>query len=553
MKKSFLILIASILLSANFVFAGDVVTDSKIVKVIVYPDSALVTRSVNVKLDEGENKLLLSNILTPFDQNSLRVSVVDPKNLRIFGASLKEEFLEDIPVTNIKELKDNIQSLSDDIKRQNNLRAVLIDKKNYLDSIRFFANQQLPKDLVTKMPLPQDLDATLKFLDSSLKENYSEMMDCELKVREFNNKLGALQEELNKISGPVQKVKRSIVVDLETLKAGSYEIKISYLVGGATWSAVYDARADFEKSQVEMVSYGIVQQNTGEDWNDVEISLSTARPTIGGNMPYVDPWVLRPFEVRAMGGFRMSKSDVRMKETVQYNAAAMLDSAEEKSFSAPTFAQAREQGTAIVYDIPKKSFIKSDNSENKLAISTQQLAANFGYSTFPRAVLNAYLGSKVTNSPQLQLLAGRVNIFLNGDFVGNSNIQTIGPGEEFSLYLGVDENVKIKRDLIEKKVDETLIAGIPSPNKKTTLKYKLVVENYKSKNIKVKLFESTPIAETDKIKVKVAQLSVEPTQKDWENRKGVWLWEMELTPKEKKEIFITYVVEHAKDLQVEGL
>lgn len=556
MKKSFMILIASSLLFTNFVFASDVFTDSKIVKVIVYPDSALVTRSANVKLDSGESKVFFNNVISYFDQNSLRVSASEPKSIKIFGASLKQEFLEENPAVNIKEIQDKIQLIEDDIRRQNDFKAVLIDKKNYLDSIRFFSNQQIPKDLITKMPLPQDLDATLKFLDSSLKENYSSMMECELKIRDFSNKLNALQEELNKISGPVRKEKRSIVVDLEALRAGNYEIKVSYLVNGATWNALYDARADFEKSEVEMVSYGIVQQNTGEDWMDVDISLSTARPTIGGNLPYVDPWILRPLEIRQMETYKMArmsggfKTD-RMKE--QFNASAMLDSAEEKSFAAPVFAQAKDQGTSVVYEIPKKAVIKSDNNENKLPVSTQQLNANFGYSAFPRAVLNAYLGSKVVNSAQLQLLAGRVNIFLNGDFVGTSNITNIGPSEEFSLYLGVDENVKVKRDLIEKKVDETLIAGIPSPNKKTTLKYKITIENYKSKNIKAKLFESTPVAESDKIKVKVVQVNIEPNQKDWENRKGVWLWELELTPKEKKEIFVTYVIEHPKDLQVEGL
>ena len=106
---------------------------------------------------------------------------------------------------------------------------------------------------------------------------------------------------------------------------------------------------------------------------------------------------------------------------------------------------------------------------------------------------------------------------------------------------------------MEKKVDETLIAGIPSTVKKTTLIYKLTVENYKTKIALIKLFDAMPVPEDDRIKVKVSNLSIEPKEKDWKDRKGVWLWEFTLEPKEKKEIFYTLIIEHPRDMQIEGL
>ena len=134
-----------------------------------------------------------------------------------------------------------------------------------------------------------------------------------------------------------------------------------------------------------------------------------------------------------------------------------------------------------------------------------------------------------------------------------SGIGNIAPSEEFDLYLGIDENVKVKRELLEKKVDETLIAGIPSRTKKTTFKYKLTVENYKSKKIKVKLFEAIPVSEDDRIKIKINEISLEPDKEDWEDRKGIWLWELELDTQKKQEIFYTFTVEHPRDMLIEGL
>jgi uncharacterized protein (TIGR02231 family) len=368
--------------------------------------------------------------------------------------------------------------------------------------------------------------------------------------------MDVLRKELAQVSGPQRKLKRMIKVDLEALKPIGSELTVSYLVRGASWQPIYDARANFDKTNVELISYAIVRQATGEDWNDVSISLSTAKPSIGGSMPYVNPWFIRPYQPPSQRVYEEKSARMMAKsELVQYEAydAVKKDQSTLEQEELNKYARSEEKGIAVVYKLPRKASVKSDGSEHKLPISSQTLSAKFEYSSYPRAVLAAYLGSRVRNSPELQLLAGRTNIFLDGDFVGLSSIDNIGPGEEFDLYLGSDENVKIKREQVEKKVDETLIAGIPSPNKQTVFKYKLTVENYKSKKINVKLFEAMPVSEDDRIKVKIDKVSFEPKQKDWKDRKGVWLWELELAPKEKKEIFYTYIIEHPRQMQVEGL
>jgi uncharacterized protein (TIGR02231 family) len=548
-KMGSIVLVFGLILFCGYVFASEIEVESRISEVTVYPDSALLSRVANLKLNPGEYKVIFSNIIPEVDENSLRVSAQGTTEVKLFGAQVKKEFLEEAPSERIKQLKDEIQKLEDDIRREQDLNKLLLEEKNFLDSIRLFSNGQIPKDLVTKMPTGQDLDNTLKFLDTKLKENYVQVLECELKIRDLELKVDALRKQLSEISsGSGKKVKRSIAVDLEVLKVTNFDLSVSYLVGGANWEPIYDARANFEKSEVEMLSYGIIRQRTGEDWQDVEISLSTAKPAIGGRMPYVEPWFLRPYQPQRVldegrtGGWGLQKMAFEREARVPVATEAI-----------DKYAKVEEKGIAVVYKLSKKATVKSDGSEHKLPVSSQTLQAKFEYSTYPRAVLNAYLGSRVTNAPNLQLLAGRVNIFLEGDFVGSSSIDNIGPGEEFDLYLGMDENVKVKREQIEKKIDETLIAGIPSPTKRTTLKYKLTVENYKSKKINVKLFEAMPVSEDDRIKVKIEKLSLEPKEKDWKDRKGVWLWELELEPKQKKEIIYTFIIEHPREMPVEGL
>src|SRR5665811_2517250 len=102
---------------------------------------------------------------------------------------------------------------------------------------------------------------------------YTQTLDCELEMRDLNNKLETLKRELSQVSGVQSKLKRSIIVELEVLKEGATDLKVSYLVGGASWNPIYDARANFEKSEVELVSYGVIKQVTGEDWLEVDLSL----------------------------------------------------------------------------------------------------------------------------------------------------------------------------------------------------------------------------------------------------------------------------------------
>jgi uncharacterized protein (TIGR02231 family) len=545
-----IIFLGLILFVGMNIYAAEVEVESEISEICVYTDSVLINRVAHLELATGTYKTVFSNIVPEVDENSLRVSAEGSAIIKLFGAQLKKEYLEEVPSERIKQLEEEIQRLEDEIAGMQNLKTVLTEKKKFLNSITLFSNEQIPQDLVTRMPPISDLENILNFLDRELKENYIQALDCELQIRDLENKVETLQRELSQISGVQEKLKRSIIVELEVLKEGTADLKVSYLVKGASWNPIYDARANFETSEVELVSYGVIKQITGEDWLEVDCSLSTAKPRVGGSMPYVDPWFLRPYQPEvAKDKMSVVPAPAYQTEAFKKEAGAL----EEKVEGEIEFATAEEKGIAVVYTLPAKIAVKSDNSEHKFPISSQILSAVFEYSSYPRVSPFAYLGSRVSNSKGLQLLAGRVNIFLEGDFVGFSSIGNIAPSEEFDLFLGIDENVKVKRECLEKKVDETLIAGIPSRTKRTTYKYKLTVENYKSKKIKVKLYEAMPISEDERIKIKINEISLEPGVKDWEDRKGIWLWELELEPQQKQEIFYTFIVEHPRDMIVEGL
>jgi uncharacterized protein (TIGR02231 family) len=395
----------------------------------------------------------------------------------------------------------------------------------------------------------------LTFLGTELHNNYLKTAENDVAIRELNKKIELLNRQLNEISGTSQKMRRTIIVEVFAAKALSAQISVSYLVRGASWQPLYDARADFVKSSVELVFQAVVRQKTGEDWTDVAVSLSTARPTAKGRLPYVAPWFIRPAQPPQVVERQKYKAawGRNSVQTMAFDAGGMAEMAPAAAFMAMPETVVQSKGIAVIYDLDRKATIKTDGQDTKLMVISQPLKADFRYSAYPRAVAGAYLGSRVANDKALQLLAGRLNVFLDGDFVGVSSIDNVSPGESFDLYLGADENVKVKREQIEKKVDETMVMGLPSPNRVTTFKFKLTVESYKNKPFKVFLFDAMPVSEDDRIKVKITNVSLEPMIKDWKDRKGVWKWELVLSLRQKQEIFYTVIVEHPKNIEVDGL
>lgn len=551
--KTIIATVAVLLFAGALYAAEDIAVTSKISEVVVYPDSALITRAGLLQVKPGAYKAVFSDIIPVFDENSIKVSAKGDASIKLFGAQVKTEFLEEAPSQNIEQLNKQIQDLEDSVKQLNDTKALLLEEREFLDSIKLFSGNQISKDLVTKIPSTQDLDNMLKFLDTKLKENYSAIRGADIKIREASKKADALNRQLAEIAGYVKKQKRSVIVEFEVLKAGSLEMTISYLANAASWKPIYDARAAFDKGEAELMSYGIVNQKTGEEWQDVDITLSTAKPTIGGTMPEPYSWLLRPYQPVTYKRYKTSGGVYAEKAMIAYDLSAEsggIGAVEESPVPATTV---EEKGIAVNYKLPLRATVKSDGSDHKLSIISQVLKADFEYSSYQRTTDLAYLRSRVKNDPKLQLLSGDVNIFLEGDFVGSSIIANIAPGEEFDLYLGADENVKVKRELLEKKVDETLIAGIPSPTRRTKFRYKITVENYKSKKVKVQLYDSMPVSQDDRIKVKMDDISIMPDEKDWKDKKGVYLWKLELEPKAKKEISFSFTIEHPRDMQVEGL
>jgi uncharacterized protein (TIGR02231 family) len=143
------------------------------------------------------------------------------------------------------------------------------------------------------------------------------------------------------------------------------------------------------------------------------------------------------------------------------------------------------------------------------------------------------------------LLPGTANIFRDNTFVGTVPLENISPGQEFKLNLGIDEGLKIERELVERQVDKKLISN----QRRTSYAYRLMVTNLQQVPANLTLKEQLPVSRNEQIKVRLTLTN----PKIVPGEMGLLEWEISLPPQAKQELYYQFVVEHPPELKVTGL
>ena len=200
---------------------------------------------------------------------------------------------------------------------------------------------------------------------------------------------------------------------------------------------------------------------------------------------------------------------------------------------------------ASVYAVA--SSIPSDNSPQKIPVTTAALAANPEYLTTPKLQAAAFLTAKAVNSSDFPLLTGAMNVFLDGTFVATSTLRTVMPGEKFDLALGADEGISVRHKRVQRFTEDT---GLTSSGKRVTYEYILTLQNNKKTAARVIVADQIPVSRNEKIVVK--QLA--PDTKELKPAPdGTLKWTLDLKPAEKRELTLKFSIDHPNDVQVTGL
>lgn len=534
--------------------------NSTISAVTVYTDRAVVTRSASVDLPGGTTELVFANLPQALNERSLQVSGRGTAQALILDVSAKQTYVDFTPNARVKELEDQLKGLGKQVRGLDDRTSLLNASQTSLDKMEAALFAPPTKDV--PRPDLNQFTSSLNYLTEQKAKLATERATLDDQREELSNKINTVQNQLNELRGAGGRAFKTVTVRVSAPQAGSLDVALSYTVPGASWAPSYDARVLSAERAVNLGYFGIVRQSTGEDWKDVALTLSTARPGLGGAAPVLTVWnvdVFNPILLRQQAENErrrdmMAKSArevaapaaVNMQSFTTNAAGGLADLPEEKDAEMAS-ATIEAGATSASFKIASAASVPSDNSPQKVPITSATLKASPEYLTVPKRLATAYLTAKVVNSSDFPLLAGVMNVFLDGTFVATSSLRTVMAGEKFDLALGADEGISVKHKRVNRFTEDT---GLTNSGKRITYEYLITVQNNKRTAERVIVADQIPLSRNEKIVIK--QLAPAPGELK-PTDEGSLKWTLDLKPGEKRELTVKFTIEYPNDVNVTGL
>ncbi len=536
--------------------------EAPIKDVTVYSDRALVTRHGTIQLEAGEHELHINN-LPQFIRESLRAAGQGPEGTRILNVDVTTAFYSRPPEEELQTLQKELEQLQQNEQlvqaRQNSLR----DRRKWLGALGE-QSHDFARGLAKGQMKPEDCAEFFSFMATQALQDAEAAQALEIELKHVQQDIAAKQRELWQKQGNQQPDRLAAVINVELVQAGDLEVEVSYLVQNASWHPQYDVRVQMNEEQsageVELTYIGTVQQFTGESWENVNLALSTARPSLASILPRLDPWYLNvptpppvaPMAAAPTGAaFHRAKAQFSMGAASEGNGfVADVEMAEPVAPVAAGVATASVEhtGTALVFHVDRSVDIPSDNSPHKTTIARDSLPCDFDYVSAPAIEEDAHLRATITNTTERILLKGEASIFLSGEYVGTTQVKMTAPTEEFKIFLGIDDSIKVRRELIERGVDKGNL--LQNDIRRITYAYRITVHNYARNARKIVLRDHLPVSQHEHIKIKNQSIQPPPDER---SKLEILIWRFTLPADGEQKIEYRFVIEHAQGLKIIGL
>ncbi|MCX5831691.1 MAG: mucoidy inhibitor MuiA family protein [Deltaproteobacteria bacterium] len=523
---------------------------ARITAVTVYADRALTTRSATLPLKPGSYLIAFESLPVLIQDDSVRVEGKGSGGANIVGMEVKRAFLEQSGEKRVKELDEEIRALELRSGALDAKKAGLSSQKAFMESIRVAWGDRISKELAIGRPTAAELLDASNFVGTGVTRAEELTREVELEKKNIRDKIDALRRQRDESTGSRRKEAKSVEVMVEIAREGNLTLDLATVISQAGWQPSYDVRLSPDAKTAELTFRAMVRQQTGEDWKNIDLTLSTARPAAGGAPPELYPWRISFFRpqpsppaaimmaapaaaVRARKSARMPTESFRSDDVLAEEAADFVT------------AQISDEQSSVAFHIPRSLDIPADGARHGTVVAIEQLPVNMEYLALPKLAPYVFLKSEIVNRAAYPLLPGKVNTFTGNTYTGSSQLKKIAAGEKFDLFFGTDDQVTVKREELKQRKE----AGMFSKNR-VSYRYRIELGNFRKEPLTVTLRDQLPVAGDEEIKVTLDEPSLKPEEIKSD---GAVTWKMPLQAGEKKELTFGIVVEYPKDREITGL
>lgn len=515
---------------------------SKVDSVVVYPNQVMVVRNATVTVG-GSGEVLFEDLPGALVDNSVRIKA---PGMRIGEVQVRQNYLDE-PTPTVRKLKDRVEELELELKQLANRQSVLEAKDRFLGSITLGAPELMAKELQQGRVSSESWGSALSFIGRELAAVKQSSLELAEECKDVEELLAAARKEYNDARSAIEN-RKDVSFSFEA-GAGTYRVSIGYVIPyGASWVPYYELRALPDKNAVGLTYFARVTQATGEDWDRVKVVLSTTRPQLVLTAPEPKPWYLSLMDLQTYRSYNQAAQKKQMlagSELEQSGSQMVMDGIFALPGAAPveTRAEVEETGISLQYVVPGRVSLKSGEPAKKLQLEEAELAVEFGYLCVPRMKQQAFLTGKLVNTTDFVLLDGEASTYVGDEFTGTTWLDAAAPQESTEVSFGVDERVKVKRELVKsfKSTGGGLFGG---GTERLQFLYRTTIENFRSEELAMRVVEMVPVSQQKEIKVTV--LKVEPGSDEQDKEKGFHTWTRTLVPQGKLEIDVEFTVEYPR-------
>lgn len=447
--------------------AGNAATlKSKVAAVTVYADRARVTRSATLDLKAEPARVAFRALPGWIDEGSVRVTLLPADAGEVLDVQVEKTYLTQSSEEEVRKAEAAVLELADQLAALDDERKVLEMQEKHIDSIRAFSLDKLPKDAVVREIKIASYGEVVDFVADSLRKTAKARRDLEAKRRQLQPEFAVRQKKLADLRARAQLEQRTVVVNVKGQGARQASLSLTYLLPGASWEPVHELRAANGTKSVLLSSYAVVTQTTGEDWEGAAITLSTQRVAETMRVPELEALLLgasrRVAQVMhkqqdsyqlALGNWSANRKGYNLlMNTGKFQMENEYDTNDQQLRNTQqrvqlVFQRLQQRATTAHFQAKGTLNIYTDGRPVRVALGAAELAAQTKVVAAPEVSLNAASTVELANAADRPLLPGQVALYVDGSFLGSTEMDFVAPGESFTMFLGVVDTLKLTREM----------------------------------------------------------------------------------------------------------
>ena len=548
-------------------------TTGTISKVTVYRGQALVTRAINIDLPPGASELIVKDLPAMIIPESIYAQTSD--NIKVLSVRYRQKAVSQATREEVKHLDDKIEDVKYKVKCADRDYKHFGHYGKMFDELKDFTITAAQNDLNRGLLTFEPIEKLARLIEDKAFEYHERTTELEDKITELQKEMELLERKRTELSAGHSRTEREAVLFLSSAGGKKVSIELSYLVNGANWQQQYNLRAYPKESNVLIEYNAVINQTSGENWEGVTLSLSTAEPTMVAAPPILEPMLValaHPAQTQQAEQFfadRAQQYQRSRKENIKRGIAANeelnrlavqnqvlffnVGQKQVQEFQQKMAEISRNEGVSVTYDLPGKLTLPSRSDQQLVTIASITTKADFTLIATPLLTDYVYLQADLLNNSDIVLLPGQASMFRNGEFVGKSQLPQVTIGENFTAGFGIDSQIQVNHELEDKK---TRIQG---GNRIDTYYYSIALSNYKNTPVELQLLDRLPYTDNTSIKIELEktepQLSEDSEYLRTNRKMGILRWDLKLAPNtidsRTTEVKYNFTMEYDRNMQIQ--